>query len=199
MSSSPPPLSPSGYHAEPTSYEPTPLLPSDQQTTPAASSSTPRRPANRSNSLNIPSLPGFLRTSSSSNASPVLPAPVTAPIGQGGVDEDGPVNTGPRRRDRAHTVSVTLRNNRPRGESLSQAQGDKPTGRRRGESLVRRSQDSDGRRRSGSVREPVDFDIGTHEGELHDEVVGMLDCIDPQVSTGVLPRASLRLVDMTDP
>ena len=34
------------------------------------------------------------------------------------------------------------------------------------------------------MREPVDFDLGSSDQGLHDEVVGLLDVIDPQVSTG---------------
>lgn len=39
----------------------------------------------------------------------------------------------------------------------------------------------------GDTPEPVAFDLqdGEEQHGLHDEVVGMLDCIDPHVSTGM--------------
>ena len=150
-----------------------------------ADTGSSRPPAGRSYSLNVPS---FLR---SSNApSPLLPEPVTASAGSvpTGTNSSESSTTG---RNRAHTVAVSVRN-RNRAASISQRDR-KGSGtasisaRRRSGSIassLRRSGEGarGGEERAGS---PVNFEVqGNGETrELNDEVVGMLDCIDPQVAT----------------
>jgi len=143
-----------------------------------------RPPAGRSYSLNVPS---FLR---SSNApSPLLPEPATASTGAAPTTNSSGSSTSGR--NRAHTVSVSVRN-RNRAASISQRDR-KGSGtasisaRRRSGSIassLRRSGEGPrgGEERAGS---PVNFEVqGNGETrELNDEVVGMLDCIDPQVAT----------------
>jgi hypothetical protein len=74
------------------------------------------------------------------------------------------------RRNRAHTVAVAL--GPPRRE-----------GRRRSSAASNPRSLEEGRgEREGS---PVHFELGNEHEDLNDEVVGMLDVIDPEVSTGI--------------
>jgi len=73
------------------------------------------------------------------------------------------------RRNRAHTVAVAL--GPPKREGL-----------RRGSSSSNPRRLEEGRgEREGS---PVHFELGNEHEDLDDEVVGMLDVVDPEVSTG---------------
>lgn len=107
------------------------------------------------------------------------PQPVTAPAGPTAL------STG---RARAHTVSVSMRSARdPRRQSVSSADQDSAE---RGQ---REKTGSRSERRRISIDRMQDEGAGTSvsydmpaEGELHDEVVGMLDVIDDHVSTGRL-------------
>jgi hypothetical protein len=79
----------------------------------------------------------------------------------------GPTTT--TRRNRAHTVAVAL------GPA-------KREGLRRGSSSSNPRRLEEGRgEREGS---PVHFELGNEHEDLDDEVVGMLDVVDPEVSTG---------------
>jgi hypothetical protein len=79
----------------------------------------------------------------------------------------GPTTT--TRRNRAHTVAVAL--GPPKREGL-----------RRGSSSSNPRRLEEGRgEREGS---PVHFELGNDQEDLDDEVVGMLDVVDPEVSTG---------------
>lgn len=76
------------------------------------------------------------------------------------------------RRNRAHTVAVAL--GPPRKQSL-----------RRGSASSNPRSLEEGRgEREGS---PVHFELGNDHEDLNDEVVGMLDVVDPEVSTGKFP------------
>jgi hypothetical protein len=76
------------------------------------------------------------------------------------------------RRNRAHTVAVAL--GPPRREGR---------GRRRSSAASNPRGLEEGRgEREGS---PVRFELGNEHEDLNDEVVGMLDVIDPEVSTGM--------------
>ena len=75
------------------------------------------------------------------------------------------------RRNRAHTVAVAL--GPPKREGL-----------RRGSSSSNPRRLEEGRgEREGS---PVHFELGNDQEDLDDEVVGMLDVVDPEVSTGTI-------------
>ena len=75
------------------------------------------------------------------------------------------------RRNRAHTVAVAL--GPPKREGL-----------RRGSSSSNPRRLEEGRgEREGS---PVHFELGNEHEDLDDEVVGMLDVVDPEVSTGTI-------------
>jgi hypothetical protein len=75
------------------------------------------------------------------------------------------------RRNRAHTVAVAL--GPPKREGL-----------RRGSSSSNPRRLEEGRgEREGS---PVHFELGNGQEDLDDEVVGMLDVVDPEVSTGTI-------------
>jgi hypothetical protein len=81
----------------------------------------------------------------------------------------GPTTT--TRRNRAHTVAVAL--GPPKREGL-----------RRGSSSSNPRRLEEGRgEREGS---PVHFELGNDQEDLDDEVVGMLDVVDPEVSTGTI-------------
>jgi hypothetical protein len=72
------------------------------------------------------------------------------------------------RRNRAHTVAVALR---PPPKEVS----------RRGSGASNPRNLEEARLREGS---PVHFELGRESEDLCDEVVGMLDVVDPEVSTG---------------
>jgi hypothetical protein len=74
------------------------------------------------------------------------------------------------RRNRAHTVAVAL--GPPRREGL-----------RRGSSSTNPRSLEEGR--GGREGSPVHFELGNEHEDLNDEVVGMLDVVDPEVSTGM--------------
>ena len=147
----------------------------------------------RAYSLGI-SIPSFLRPSSTQQSPNALPPPATAPGTNGPASPQSPT-TPTAQRSRAHTVSVSIQPSRARAGSdaarRGSVRGNSAQRARRGSLLGRGSQDrnSGERRRSvsrGDTPEPVRFDMqdGEDQHGLHDEVVGMLDCIDPQVSTG---------------
>lgn len=157
----------------------------------------------RSYSLGI-SMPSFLRTSTTQQPPSILPPPATAAGSNETASPQSPAQATVRR-NRAHTVSVSLQPPRARAGSDAGRTGT-PTGTqrtRRGSILGRGSQDrnSGERRRSLSrasrdgTPEPVQFDLqeGEEQRGLHDEVVGMLDCIDPHVSTGVYRMTQTKL------
>jgi len=90
---------------------------------------------------------------------------------EGPTSARSPGSSGPTtRRNRAHTVAVAL------GPSRRE-------GRRRGSTASNPRGLEEGRgEREGS---PVRFELGDEHEDLNDEVVGMLDVIDPEVSTGM--------------
>lgn len=105
-------------------------------------------------------------------------------------DEDVPVVAPPCapesssavRRNRAHTVAVAIGSSR-RGSGPSTR-----TGRQRELSLSNQRSMEEGRTRgsehSDRAGSPVQYELGDEREELNDEVVGVLDVIDPEVSTG---------------
>jgi hypothetical protein len=95
----------------------------------------------------------------------------------------GPTTT--TKRNRAHTVAVAL--GPPRREGL-----------RRGSSSSNPRRLEEGRgEREGS---PVHFELGNDHEDLNDEVVGMLDVVDPEVSTGTfLPTSKSSLLTSSEP
>jgi hypothetical protein len=103
------------------------------------------------------------------------PATGRAPAGQSSASK---TMTGAGKRNRAHTVSVAFGSGR-RGSGMRDG------ARRDSASTNPRSlEEGLGRERT---RSPVGFELGDEQEDLHDEVVGMLDCIDPEVSTGEYP------------
>ena len=123
--------------------------------------SKPMRPsADRSQSALLPLQ--TINTESGENEVPVSAQTASASV-------SGPTTT--TRRNRAHTVAVAL--GPPKREGL-----------RRGSSSSNPRRLEEGRgEREGS---PVRFELGNEHEDLDDEVVGMLDVVDPEVSTGTV-------------
>jgi hypothetical protein len=127
-------------------------------------------PFSKSDSSNSPMRPAVDRSQSA-----LLPLhTINTDLGSDNDDspprtDNTPVSTA--RRNRAHTVAVALG---PRGSGPRER-------RRRGSSSANPRSLEEGRERDGS---PVHFELGQEQEELNDEVVGMLDVIDPEVSTG---------------
>jgi len=106
---------------------------------------------------------------------------------QGSDNDDAPPITTPvstARRNRAHTVAVALGPSGRRGSGPNER-------RRRGSSSANPRNLEEGREREGS---PVHFELGNEQEELDDEVVGMLDVIDPEVSTGTLLSSAQQII-----
>jgi hypothetical protein len=123
--------------------------------------SKPMRPsADRSQSALLPLQ--TINTESGEDEVPSSAQTATASV-------SGPIPT--TRRNRAHTVAVAL--GPPKREGL-----------RRGSSSSHPRRLEEGRgEREGS---PVHFELGDDQEDLDDEVVGMLDVVDPEVSTGTI-------------
>jgi hypothetical protein len=154
-----------------------------RDTTPSqVQDTTSSRPeAKRSYTIHTPS---FLRTNNTSSTQPPL-----LPVSER--PNDVPTPTGTVGRNRAHTVSVSMRP-RNRAGSINNTNRNRSgtvNNRYRSGSTASNGRRSGDTRRSGEERSgsPVTYEIaGNGEDEpreLHDEVVGMLDVIDPQVAT----------------
>jgi len=92
-----------------------------------------------------------------------------------------PESSNTARRNRSHTVAVAF-------ESSRRGSGPSTRERRRGSSISNQRNMEEGRARGSEHSDrpgsPVQYEIGDEREELNDEVVGMLDVIDPEVSTG---------------
>jgi hypothetical protein len=79
------------------------------------------------------------------------------------------------RRNRSHTVAVAIGSGR---------RGSGPD-RRRGSTVSQTRDIEEGRNSRGNrPGSPVEYELGDEQEDLNDEVVGVLDVIDPEVSTG---------------
>ena len=104
-------------------------------------------------------------------------------------DPPPPAGEGTRARNRSHTVSVAFASVR-RG---SQTQVSR---RRRRSSVSNNRSMEEGRASQASDRagSGVNFELGNSDRDLDDNTVGVLDCIDPEVSTGKpLSRRTIKL------
>lgn len=132
--------------------------------------------------------PSYLRSASTADPSSTLDTPATATSSHASFGT--PVST--KGRSRAHTVSVSMRS-RARSGSVANS----GTGERR--SSIRSSTRDRSSTDSRGNNAPVQYDLAHEDGTLNDSVVGMLDCVDPEVSTGtrcvMSPEIRLQVVN----